>query len=312
MDRRFMVWDEVTGITVDMIGQLSGMRSSGIATVSKITGGQTTARVRKLWLANIRTFKNKNVALTSVPYGIMIVPGIIGRAEDIARFDIMTVAGREEVDWKILINAKQRKKVKHVYTSEAAKALVYWVWTRKPDQIKWERGAEDKVLDLTNELCVKYTTEIPVVEPGEQRFRVARICVALAARFHSSDPTGQHIVVKKEHVELAGWLFQQCYDSDACGYHKYSLKQMGGGDLTPQQYKLIKSYFSNLSRPKAAVEAMAFAENLETIAVIDFAKRAGFLAEMVNMGLLKTTHGTLQKTEKFLQFYKRWTQEEDQ
>jgi hypothetical protein len=303
LDRRMAVLDETTGLTPDQISQMSGMRSSGVAQLVKIEAERALARVRKLWISNPRTDRNRRVS--TYPFGVLCIPEIIGRAEDISRFDFAQVASSEEVSLELL-NAKTRPTVKHRYTAEAAKALLYWAWSRTPEQVLWHPGTEDMVLDLAIAQCRSYSSSVPLVEPGEQRYRVARIAVALAARFHSTDSTGQCVVVRPDHVALAGSFLDDCYRAPACGYWLYSkAKSSSEQSLTDDQIKKTLQAIEHWPNIDIIMDAIALGEDLQRLSVVEYNKQAQLMAELTRLELLEYQGGKLQKTRKFVDFYRR-------
>lgn len=303
LDRRMAVLDEVTGLTTDQISQMSGMRSSGVAQLVKIESEKAMARTRKLWLANPRTDRNRRV--TTYPYGVMVLPEIIGRAEDISRFDTALVASSEDVPLEML-NVKERKQVAHKHTSEAAKAILAWAWTRAADQVTWDRGVEDLVLDEAIRQSRIYSSQIPLVEPGEQRFRIARIAVALAARFHSADKTGQLIVVKREHVQLAVYFMEGLYASPTTGYLAFSQSKADAErSLDTDKVMGMLAQLESYAALDVALDAICHSEDLNRLAVMDYQQQPKFFAEMARMGLLSYGEGgRLSKTKLFTEFYR--------
>lgn len=303
LDRRLAVLDEVTGLTTEQISSMSGLRSSGVAQLVKIEAEKARARVRKLWISNPRTDRNKRVS--TYPYGVMVLPEIIGRAEDISRFDCALVASSEEVPLELL-NAKTRAKEKHVYTAEAAKALLGWVWSRTADQVAWAPGTEDAVVDLALAQSRFYSSHIPLVEPGEQRFRVARVSVALAARFHSTDSGGDKIVVRPEHVALAGRFLSGCFDGPVTGYKAYSeAKRQQDAVFSEKELNEMLAVLERYANLDVAMDAIAMADDLTRISVIENNKQAAMFADLARMGLLEHGNGNLFKTKKYSEFYRQ-------
>lgn len=311
MDKRMVTLEEFSSVSLEIIANMSDVRSSGVASITKISGGETMARVRKLHIANPRRQGHKgdiDVTVDQFAFGVMAVPQVIGLPEDVRRFDLGTIGNVKEVPASV-INDKAPKKVKHRYTAEAAHALIMWAWSRRPEHVVFQAGVEDRCIDLALEMTSRYSPDIPLVEPGEQRFKVARVAVALAARFHSTDKTGQQVVVKKEHVDLSDWLFRQCYDSEACNYVGYSKGEAGKKEaaLSAADYEAI---LGSLGAGNAAVllDAIAFAEDLGRIQVVDFKDQATMLRKLVAMGLIRQTPKGMVKTPKFMAFYKLFSE----
>jgi hypothetical protein len=304
LNGRGAVLDEVTGLTTDQISSMSGMRSSGVAQLLKVESEKAPAKVRKLWLSNPRTNRNRKVS--TYAWGVQVIPEVIGRAEDISRFDLALVAAAEEVPLEIL-NVRTRKTVEHRYTAEQAQALLHWAWSRRGSDVVWAVGAEDAVVDLAIEQSRKYSSQIPLVEPGEQRFRIARIAAALAVRFHSTDIKGNLVIVHPAHVELAGRLMSSLYHSPLMGYAQFSAakaKTESGVDQDKEWAECLQ-VLSGHANLDVVMDTMAMADNLTRIPVLDQQAQAKLFADLVRLGLLEPGEtGEFHKTRKFIDFYR--------
>ena len=217
-DRRLVILDEASGMAESLMGDLSGIRSSGIAEVVKIRSERTFARVRTAWLSNPRGSRGIN----SYTYPVYAAKDLIQRPEDIARFDYCLVSKTHDVPLSI-INAKEHPKIKHIYTREACNQLILWVWSRLPDQFKFTNQAEESILDYATDFGGKYSSDIPFVEPNEVRITIARVAVAIAGRLFSTKD-GITVDINVSHVESAVKFLEASYEQ--LGYDKYSaLKQ---------------------------------------------------------------------------------------
>lgn len=215
-DRRLIAIDEVSGLTVDQISLMSGVRSSGVAEIIKIQSEKTHARTRLIWLSNPRSGRR----LDTYNYGVMAVRELIGRSEDIARFDVACTAASGEVPLSIMFELRD-KKVKHQFTSELCNKLILWAWSRTIDQVTILKETEDAIYEAVNTLDNKYSSTIPLIESSEQRIKLARMSTALACRLFSTDD-GETVIVTPEHVaEIVNFL-QECYDKKSMGYDVFS------------------------------------------------------------------------------------------
>ena len=236
-DRRFLCVDELSGLPQEAISRMSGVRSSGVAEIIKIQTERTLARVRVLWMSNPRG-KRPLAAFNS---GIDAIQDLIGHPEDIARFDAALTVASNEVPLAI-INASTRPVLEHRYTSEACNRLVYWAWSRKPNQVRWEGGAEGAVLSVATDLSRRYVP--PLVEGAEQRIKIARLAVATAARVYSTSPDGESVVVTPEHVEFVGEFLDSIYKKPSMAFDLYSKAKIAEANLDrPQE---IQDRFDNL------------------------------------------------------------------
>lgn len=228
-DRRFIGIDETSGLSEDQISLMSGIRSSGIAEIVKIQAEKTNARTRLLWMSNPRSGRR----LDSYNHGVLAVKELIGRVEDIARFDIAVTAASGEVPSGIAFEMKD-KKVKHVFTSELCNLLVMWSWSRSPENIKIGVDTERAIYDAVNVLDAKYSSSIPLVEPSEQRIKLARMSVSLACRLFSTS-NGEDVFVTPAHVAEVLSFLQACYDKESMGYDAFSKAVKKTDDIDPKE-----------------------------------------------------------------------------
>lgn len=210
--------DEMSSMDVDTIGLLSGIRTTGIAEVTAIRGGKTQARTRLLCLSNPRSGRK----LSTYSKGVLAVRELIGRAEDIARFDCVVTAADTEIPETVINDSMTTGHVPHKYLSEDCRNLVLWAWTRSSDKIRFATGVEKMILDESLKLTEKYDSSIPIVTPAEQRIKVARMSVALAARLFSTDDSMEKVIVKEEHVRHVLDFLEQCFTKPSMGYDVYS------------------------------------------------------------------------------------------
>lgn len=215
-DRRLVVIDEASGLTQDEIANMSGIRSSGVAEITKIQTERALARTRLIWISNPRWGDN----VSSRTYPVEFIPQLIGKAEDISRFDLVVSSASEDVDSKV-INSNAPEDVPHVYTSELCHDLIMWVWSRRPEDVLFSKKARKEIYELSIKMGESYTSEIPLVESADFRVKLARMAAAWAARLFSTDD-GIRLLVKKEHVDAAAQFVDECYTKSSFRYKQFS------------------------------------------------------------------------------------------
>jgi hypothetical protein len=217
-DRRLYAIDEAGNLPPEQIARLSSMRSSGIAEVIKVHTERTSSRTRQIWISNPRG----NKPLASYSQGVLAVKELIGAPEDIARFDLVVTAASDDVELSV-INAEHRVEPPNRYTRELCHDRVMWAWSRNEHQVRWLDGAERRVLDraTTHGRQYRHATEIPLVEPNEQRVKIARLAVAAAALFFSTDD-GSCVVVGPEHVDFAVQFLDRLYGKRSLAFAAYA------------------------------------------------------------------------------------------
>lgn len=240
-DRRLVVLDEFGGIAdKGILEQMSSVRSSGIAQINKIVSSETFARTRLIYIAN----PAEGATIDSYTNGAMdAVKGLAKNPEDVARFDFaLAVASTDVMAGEI--NAQRPPRKKHVYTSKLCGQLINWVWSRKLDQIVWESGVENYVLERAQELGRRYVPDPPLVQAENVRIKLARLAVAVAGRLFSTDDTGELLVVDYEHVEAAEKLLNAFYGSNAFGYLEHSATVIHERTQATKNEKAVRQYLA--------------------------------------------------------------------
>lgn len=214
-DRRLVVLDEIGGLSPEEIGQLSDVRSSGVAQLTKIQQERTLARTRLLWLGNPR-----NARMADFTYGVQAIRPLIGNSEDIARFDLAMSVKAGEVPAEDINKAPRGGYLK--YDSESCRLLIQWIWSRRPDQIVFRPSAEQKVYEVAQDVGERYIEDPPLVQAANIRVKIARVAVALAGRTFSSDRKANRIIVSRQHVEDAVKFIDMIYGMAGFGYAERS------------------------------------------------------------------------------------------
>lgn len=230
-DRRLLVIDEMSGLPVDVIGSMSGIRSNGVAEMVKIETQRTAARTRLIWISNPRDTKS----MADYGHGVEAVRALVGRPEDVARFDFVISSATNEVPIEE-INAFQHEETPHVYTSDLCRELVLWAWSRRIDDVVVDEAATRKVLELAVEQSKRYASNggIPLVEGGNHRIKLAKLAVATACRLFSTDAGGEKVVVTPEHVEFAASYLDRVYQKASLDYAGWSETKLSGAQI-PQK-----------------------------------------------------------------------------
>jgi hypothetical protein len=216
-DRRLLVVDEVSGMPVEDLGKMSGVRSSGIAEVTKVQSEKTFARTRMIWIGNPRSPR----PLSTYDAGVTAIKELIGRPEDVARFDLAVAVASGEVPDAIINQTMQEGRVPHIFTTELCHDLVMWGWSRTLDQVDFTAEAEKLCLILASNMGKNYSPLAPLVEPAEQRIKLARLSVACAVRLFSTED-GYTVKVLPEHVQFVHDFLDEIYSSPALGYRAWS------------------------------------------------------------------------------------------
>lgn len=221
-DKQLVILEELSGLSVEEISNMSDLRSSGIAKLDK--GGinsSTTARTRLICLSNVRS---KSKILSDYLSGVKAIQELIGHGEDIARFDLMTTLVDSEVSVDTINTVRFATVAKNNPISvESFRNLIHFIWSLTPDQIEFSKAAYEECLEQTKSLSAIYHPAIPIFKGGSGRYKLGRIAASIAClQFAYADGK---VRVTEAHVKAAVRLLKLIYNKPSFGYTAYS-KQM--------------------------------------------------------------------------------------
>lgn len=238
-DRRLVVLDEVSGLKdKDVIENMSSIRSSGKAQLTKIATDEASARTRLIWISNPPDGR----ALREINGGGMeVIRQLVTNPEDIARFDYAMSAASADVNTD-LINSTKHEDVVHRFTDDLCSKLVLWAWSRKAEQVFWMEGVEGAVVEAAREMGRRYVPDPPLVQVENVRMKLARIAVALAARTFSTDRSGDLVIVKHQHVDDAVRFLDMLYGHESFGYLRHSRRQLTARRRAEENQRETREY----------------------------------------------------------------------
>lgn len=220
-DRRLVVLDETSGMAdKNIIEQMSQVRSSGVAQITKIQSESTSARTRLIWISNPvgGKFLSEN-RMGGVGALLTVVPN----TEDVARFDFVIAAAKGDVS-STLINSNHRPGTPK-YSSEDCELLVKWAWSLGRENIQVQSKAIAAASQHAIQMGERYTASPPLVQAENVRYKILRIATALAARTFTVGRTG-NLLVTKNHVDDAVRFLDAIYSQDSLGYGRISAEEI--------------------------------------------------------------------------------------
>lgn len=241
-DKQLVVLEELSGLSIEELSNMSDVRSSGIARLDK--GGinsQTNSRTRLLCLSNVRS-KSRN--LSGYLSGVRAIQDLIGHGEDIARFDLITTLIDNEVDVDTINTPfATNAKLDYVVPRDSFQNLIRFIWSLRPDQIEFRVDAYEECLEQTKKLSAIYHPSIPIFKGGSGRYKLGRIAASIAClQFsYAERKDGGKIIVKREHVLAAVRMLRFIYDKPSFGYLAYS-EQMYDRDVVKDETQLERFF----------------------------------------------------------------------
>lgn len=236
-DRGIVCFDEFTSLKGEnLVEALSSTRSEGVVRISKAATAEFSARVRSIWLANPGVgLLMQHMSET----GVESITRIIHQPEDIARFDLGMAVTQHDIPAGALHREYPIERPR--WGIEATRKLISWTYSRRPEQVVFHPDAITYTHQWSEYMCAVYDPTIPLVEPADQRNRIAKIAVSVAAQCFSTDDTHQTIQVRPEHVQAAVRLMQMCYDKASMGYNTFSAHNQRG--MTLEHPETIQALF---------------------------------------------------------------------
>lgn len=238
-DGGLLTIDELSGMHENDLAQLSDVRSSGIAKATGVVTGETTSRTRIIFISNPRSGRQ----LKAENYGVTSILKLFGKAEDVRRLDFAVAVTSGEVDANIVNKSiSEMPVVPHVYDTDLCRTRVMWAWSRKPEQIVFTDEATERILELAAEMGKRYSSRIPLVEPADQRLKIARLAIAAAVCVYSTDD-GNNIIVKPEHAEFVVDYLYTVYNNRSLGYDRFSADDFETSNTADGAMRRIRNSF---------------------------------------------------------------------
>lgn len=303
-DKRLVIIDEMSGLKEQEIELMSGIRSSGVAEITKIQTEKTLARTRLLWVSNDRDGKG----LAKYSYGTDALTRLVGKNEDISRFEFVVTASSDEVPMDIInTRESERAEIPHVYTSELCRELIAWAWSRKMEDVVFLPETIDELYLHAKQMGKFYSSKVPLVESANQRIKLARLAVAVACRVFSTED-GENVIVKPEHVRFVREYLDTLYAKKSLGYKEFSM-------IERQYEKRMKRNRSRvedmLNRTDDLAEVLSQMQiitdrELETMLGVDISTARQYIKELMRYGMLtKDRHGWV-NTPEFNVILRKW------
>lgn len=250
--RWFLVWgayplndggliclDELSGINEADLAVMSDVRSSGIAKATGVITAETTARTRAIYISNPRNGRQLNTET----HGVSAVLKLFGKTEDVRRLDLAMAVASGDIDPSLMNKSLHSvPPVPHRYDTDLCNQRVMWSWSRKPENVKFEKETTDLILKLATEMGNYYTSKIPIVEAADQRIKIARLAIACACCMFSTE-NGEDVIVKPEHVQYVVDFMREVYSAKSFGYDKLSEQDKVNSDASNENIDKLRQKF---------------------------------------------------------------------
>ncbi len=298
-NKGILILDEMSGMNRDVMAMLTDMRSSGYATVQKISHGKAPAHTRMLWLSNPRVLSNgTSKDIREYPSGVDVVLDLVGSDEDIARFDFCMLVVREEGSGSSPLTQPKHSAL----PSEVYRNLIYWSWSRTEDQIIFAESVADYCIQIANQLNQMFDSRIKFFG-AEAWKKLARVAVACAGATFSTDD-GEHLIVRREHIDWSAEFLRRCYDNDLFRLREYVRERRMLDETNEAVNQLMAGLLRNYKILISSVQQSIMpipVYNLQTMSGLDRDKFSEVINNLCTNGLVRVTKDGVEATRRFRQ-----------
>jgi 5S rRNA maturation endonuclease (ribonuclease M5) len=317
--RKILTVDEAQHLPEWDLRTISKAMEEGFLQIDRVQSKGYESQTRLIMIANPK----KDAVMDSFSFGCeslaTILPPTIIRRTDIAVF-----ANSGDLQDLSFINRRRREGSRGRVTPAMLRALVYWAWNLRPEQIAFTPEAEDECLERAQALSETYgfAADIPLITLSDCRNNLARLAASFAVLLVSADEHFARLVIEPRHVQMAADYLARLYSHDNCSLDDYSEICRASSQLA--DYDQIEEAFrKKWERAKHAgtdEDARHFPRVVSILRVTkvvrrdDLAEQAGCSVETVKravrllkrFNLLETTPDGYVKKPKFNKFLRRF------
>lgn len=301
-----LIWiDEDTGITKDDFGEMTMARSDGKLEVKRAVTAETPCRVRAVMSGNVPFGKR----LADYSQGVEALKDVFNN-EDIRRFDFAIFMRATDVNPEVY--NQQLATYPKMIDGETLKDSILFAWSRSPEDVIFTADAIDAVLAAATELSKVYgnATDVPLVSPSDQRNKVARLAVGLAALTHSVDESGERILVWPGHIDFILTYLKGIYNAPGCGLNYYARLSVKEEELTSERFNKLSAELRKLNTLKGANKFMEFITlfaqqkylrlgDVEAMLSIEKDEAKALINSLAKLRMIINTSGGFRKTPRF-------------
>ncbi|MCL6505913.1 MAG: hypothetical protein K6T59_02710, partial [Bryobacteraceae bacterium] len=217
--RKILTVDEAQHLPDWDLRTISKAMEEGFLQIDRVQSKGYESQTRLVMIANPK----KDLVMDSFSFGCesltTILPPTIIRRTDVAVF-----ANSGDLKDLSFINRKRAEGNRRRITPEMLRAVVYWAWNLRPEQIIFTSEAEDFCLQRAQELSAVYgyAVDVPLVTLSDCRNNLARVAAAFAALLVSADENFARLVIEPKHVRMAAEFLSRLYSHENCSLDDYS------------------------------------------------------------------------------------------
>jgi hypothetical protein len=278
--RGLVIFEEFGKCKQDIISELTDIRSSGEVRIARVSGTITLpALVRMVALSNVKTTGGNTQPIAAYPHGIAIITELVGTAEDIARYDLITVLsdrGTSQID-PFWVPEKPFELADY-------QARIRWIWSRSSEEIQIDREVGLFIMDRANALNKDFDCHIKIF--GTEAWKkLSRLAIAIAGYLVSTDDEYKNIIVLKEHVEYAEQFFRSIYDNATFRLREYVANERMYSELDTDGLAALQDLYTKY--PALVIQLSKSAVCSKNM----LSSASGLTADELNRALSRLTKG---------------------
>lgn len=268
---RAVIMEEFSAMGSELASKLTDIRSSGMVRIERIAGTLTAPAVlRMLTISNQLPENGRTKALREYPNGVIPLQKLIGASEDMARYDMFLLVPTSDF---IRPDAETPARI---FTDEEYQARTRWAWSRKWDDIEYEDGVKQLLIDKQNYLQGKYKSAYNFIGvEGWQK--ILRLAVAVAAMCVSTDETYEKVIIRKEHIEWVSDFIDREYGSKVFRLHTVAEEERAYQVVDEPGVKSLEalSVYASILLEELRRQSQVSSQTLKTLSGLDVEKFTG-------------------------------------
>jgi hypothetical protein len=277
--RKILTVDETQHLPDWDLRVISKAMEEGFLQIDRVSSKGYESMTRLILICNPK----KDKVMDTFSFGCESLKGLFPPTI-IRRIDLAVFANTADIQNKSFINKKQKKSTStsRKITPEMLRAVVYWAWNLKPEQVSFTPEAEELCLKQADRMSeiFGYAVDIPLVPPSDFRNILARISASFAAILLSSDEKFSRLIIKPDHVYMAEDFLTKIYSYDNCALDDYSDIQKAGSQLLDYE-DIEKAFMEKKNDEKyGSKDAGGFSRAIYILRISDIIRRED-LAEQV-------------------------------
>ena len=225
MNRQALIVDEAQDVPQEELKTMAEGIDTGLLRIDKIQNKIFESRTRVIFGCNP---KNPKVAaeqrtMDSFRYGCEAIKGIFPQMM-IRRIDFAMFAATWDIEDKAKIYFPEVPTTPQRVTDEDLRALIFFAWTLKPEQIIIDTDTAHYIRKVAKYLSDKFggSDDLPIVYSEDFRKTMARLSVATAIIDLSPTEDFAQVIVNAGHVADACELMERIYSNRNCKLDEYA------------------------------------------------------------------------------------------